>query len=523
MDSLTKTRFVFYTVWDNSVKRDFLVFVKGDTNLHKWSGGIGLISSTTANTIVLTAAAATLGFDTSGTVIINGTTYTYTGVTSATLTGVTADPTGEADGSVVLAGVVTNANTPDSAFTGDFLKTIGNQVYVGSYSSRLVYVSSDSSYTDFTVPSPTIAGSPELLTLDNLGRGIGVINGEAYISAGYSDWYNIKFELINVDTDGLTRKTTVNKQEAPGLGSAMGHEYIDTVGNGLIYLTRDNKVRMLGTFTNLDKTSFPIISLPIQTEIENETFTPVQGDTSDGEIKTVGDKVYLTSVSGGTTYLYEIRESLTENGEIVAERFWQPPQIWGIARVALIDGVIYGHSISNPQIYQLWDTEQWYDDSPSDDSLPYDCVMRMAYKNIGKGELLNLDMIYVEGYMPEGTQLKSRFYGEYQGSESSQELLINNPEEKKYAKFFTGFSSPGMGDSSLGDNPLGEGLTETEMLQEQLPKFRKIIDVVTSEMFEYGIEIYSEAVDSRWEILALGTNAQKSNNDPIFIRNKTNL
>ena len=518
MTSLTNTRFVFDAVWNNTVKRDFLVFVKGDTNLHKWSGGLGTIASTTANTIVLNDTAASLGFDTSGTVIINGTTYTYTGVTSATLTGVTADPSGEADGSVVVAGVVTNANSPDANLTNDFLKVINNQVYVGSYSSRLIYVSSDTDYTNYTVPSPTISGSPELLTLDNLARGIGSITGDAYISAGYSDWYSVKFELINVDTDGLTRKTTVSKQEAPGLGAAMGHEYIDNMGNTIVYLTRDKKVRALGVFTNLDKTSFPMVSLPIQTELFNETFVPVQGETSDGELKVVGDKTYLTSVSGGTTYIYETRETLNENGAIVAERFWQPPQIWGISRVAIIAGVEYGHSIANPQIYQLWDTEQWHDDSPSDEYLPYDCVMRMAYVS-ARDKLMNIDMIYTEGYMPEGTPLKARYYGDYQGSTTSQELWVNKTEAPvRLAKFFTGFSSPGMGDSSLGDNPLGEGLTETELSQEQLPKFRGLINVSQLDIFEYGLEFYTEDVESRWEILALGANAQKSNNEPTFLR-----
>ncbi len=524
LTSLTKTRFVFDTVWDNSVKRDFLVFVRGDTNLFKWSGGVATIVSTTANTIVLNADAATLGFDTSGTVIINGTTYTYSGVTSATLTGVTPDPTGEADESVVVAGVVTNATTPDPALVNDFLKTINNQVYVGSYSSRLIYISSTSDYTDYTVPDPILIGSPEFLTLDNLARGIGVISGEAYISAGFSDWYRIRFKLINVETDGLTRQTTVDKLDAPGLGSALGHEYIDNNGNSIVYLTRDKKVKQVGVFTNLNKISFPTISLPIRTELKNETFSPVQGETSDGEIRSVGDKIYLTSVSGGTTYIHESREILNERGEISSEKFWQPPQIWGISRIAVIAGVEYGHSIANPQIYQLWDTEQWNDDSPADEALPYDCVMRMAYRRGEnrediRSDIISSDMIYVEGFTPEGTQLKARFYGDYQGSTSLQELWVNkttNPENR--ATFFTAFSAPGVGGSSLGDNPLGEGLTEEELSQEQLPKFRKIINISQVDVFEYGLEIYSEDVDSRWEVLALGTNAQKSKRDAIFIR-----
>src|SRR3990167_6738186 len=64
--SLTLTAFVFDTVWDNTLKKDFLVFVRGDSNLFRWDGGIGKIASTTATTIVLTATVASQGFNTSG-------------------------------------------------------------------------------------------------------------------------------------------------------------------------------------------------------------------------------------------------------------------------------------------------------------------------------------------------------------------------------------------------------------------------------------------------------------------------
>lgn len=523
--SLTNTRFVFDTWWDNTAKRDILLYVKGDSNLYKWSGGMGLIASTTSNTIVFSTNAASLGFDTSGSVTINGTTYTYSGVTTTTLTGVSGDPTGEADGSVVVAVPVTNATTPASGFNNDFIKTINNQVHVGSYTSRLVYISSSTDYTDYTVPSPRLYGSPEVLTLDNLARGIGVVNGNAMISAGSSDWYNISYKDITVDASGNTIQTEVAKFEAPGNESALGHEYIANAGNSIVYLTRDKQLKRIGTFTNLVDPTFASLSLQIKDELKNQTFTPVQGTTSDGRVDSVGERIYLTSASGGTTYIHETRESLDDTGQVVAERFWQPPMIWGIIGVSLIAGVEYGHSIANPQIYKLWDTDQWSDDSPDDEDLPYDCVLRMAYRNHGDRELMiKLNQSFYEGYLPEGVELNSKVYIDYQGAESLQESYINRPavddnDTGNPATFYTGFESPGLGDSSLGDNPLGEGLRETELSQEQLPKFKCIVDATEVNCFEYSLEVSSEALDSRWEIIALGTNAMPSDQDPTFIRN----
>lgn len=518
MTPLTLTRFVFDTVWDNTLKKDFLVFVKGDSNLHRWDGGIAVIASTTVNTIVLTETVASSGFNTtSGSVLINGTTYTYTGSSASTLTGVTADPTGEANGSVVLSAIVTTATTPASGFENDFLKVINNQVWVGSYSSRLIYISEDDDYLDYTVPSPRAPGDPELLFLDNLGRGIGSNLGEGYISAGTSDWYRVRFQQITVSTT-LTEQTIVDKLELSGQEAALGHEYITSAYGSLVYLARDQQLKMLGQFTNSSQVKPVTISLQIKDELSNQTFTPVQGETSDGEVKTVGGKIYVTSATGGLTYIHETREALDESGQVVSERFWNPPQVWGISRVEVINGVEYGHAIANPQIYQLWDTEQWFDDSPSEENLPYDCVAFFAYRNAGKDRnaLLDLNMMFYEGYMPQGVNLKSVLYFNYQGSSGTNEKDINS--SSSLATFFTGFMSPGLGDSSLGDNPLGEGLTEEELSQEQLSKFRKINGVGKVNCHEYAPKVYSDEVNARWELLTLGGNEVINTKVPTNLR-----
>lgn len=70
-----------------------MVFCDGVCNLSYWNGAVGTVASVTSNTIVLDEVAATEGFTTTGSVLIDGTEYAYTGVSSKTLTGVTPDPT----------------------------------------------------------------------------------------------------------------------------------------------------------------------------------------------------------------------------------------------------------------------------------------------------------------------------------------------------------------------------------------------------------------------------------------------
>lgn len=79
---------------DGGSKVNKIVMGNGVDNMMVWNGATGTVASVTSNSIVLNEVLQGEGFDTAGKVIINGTDYTYTGTSSATLTGVTPNPTG---------------------------------------------------------------------------------------------------------------------------------------------------------------------------------------------------------------------------------------------------------------------------------------------------------------------------------------------------------------------------------------------------------------------------------------------
>lgn len=514
MTGLTLTRFVFRPWWNNTLKKDELIMVKGDSNLHMWQGGIGVVSSTTANTIVLTTSVASQGFDTaSGSVRVNGTVYGYTGTSGNNFTGVTPDPTGEANGSAVFSEVVTTANPSSGSngfatFLNDFINIIGNRLHVGSYTSRLTYISDDSDYTNFTVPATRAPGDPEILTLDNLGRGIAASQGKALISAGTSDWYVISYIPITVGST-LTEQTIVDKKPVANLQAALAHEFIDNVGDDVVYIDQNNQLRMFGTFKNLNTRQYPSLSLPLKAELENEDFTG-------GHIRTVNDLIYIVAPISGKDYMHETRQVVSPSGEITSERFWHTPQIRNLSRIAVIGGIEYGHSNANPQIYRLWDTRQWHDDSPTDEPLPYDSRLRMSYRHGARAsDLLVFDKIFYEGYMTPGSDLTARVAYDYQGASGLVETTVNSISDA--ATFYFANSSISLGDSSLGDNPLGDGVTLNFDDQDLLPKFRAIPLLNEINCFEFQIDIYSSEIDSRWEILRFGPNGIKSQQNPTFL------
>lgn len=607
--SLSLTRYVFDAWWDNANKKDKLLFVRGDSSLFSWAGGVAKVASGTSSTIVKSdtsktwaqegfdaSSLATIGgsstqfditntagntyrytFDGTGTdpvitstsvpvgtyvyigaqnfsaannglfvvtasaanyfevtnasgvaesnktigtgfiytkfkkvLLIGSTPYAYTGGESTTtLTGVSPSAAAVAADSVAISAVITNPNTPDSAFTSDFIRVVNNQAYIGSYVSRLVYVSSNSDFTDFSQPNPRTTGSAALLTLDATGKGIGVRQGNAHIFAGTSYVYVVTFTQITVGST-LTEQVNVARQDLANLESAYAHEFIDTVGESLVYLSQNQQLRTFGTFRNIVAPKFPSLSLDIQDELKNEDFTG-------GHLRSIGDYIYATAPVNGRHWMYQTRELIDVEGNITAERIWHPPQISNISRFAVIDGVVFGHSNANPQIYQVWDTGQWHDDSPSDEPIPYVCVARFAYQNNKRRQGLAIfDKVYFEGYIADGSLLSANIYFDYQGNSGLQQVIINSIESP--ASFFTGNQPPSMGDASLGTNPLGDGIVEESDDQELLPKYRVIANLNPTNCFEYEIEMFSTDPDCRWEVISLGVNAKKAEDQATFIR-----
>lgn len=517
LSSLTATRYVFDKWWDNTEKKDRALFVNGSDNIFHWSGGFATVLSSTLNTITKTGSTSwqQAGFasNTAGEkkIMIDGVEFTYTGGESTTtLTGVTPSALSIVVGATALQSVQTTTDKPAANFANDFLKVINNQVYIGSYTSRLIYISDDTDFTNYTVPVPRAPGDPELITLDATGKGIGVRRGNAHIGFGTGGWAVISFSDITVGST-LTQQTRVDISPVTHLGAPYAHEFIDVVGDTLIYLAQDQQVRTFGDFTNLYAPAYPSISQNINTELTEQTFTG-------GTLKCIGDFTYLSAPLEGRTWLYQVREGVGPNGEIINERLWHSPFIWNLTKVDEISGVIVGFSNANPQIYELWDTDQWYDDSPADEQLPYECILAFGYESKGRREgLISFDKVFSEGYISIGTPLSLRVNYNYEGSLAVVEVPINSNQRPAY--LFAGTSPASLGDSSIGDEPLGQG-TEDNNGQNNLAKYKVINSLAKQDCFEYQLQYFSNAANAQWEVLAKGTNAELSDNQANFIINK---
>jgi hypothetical protein len=413
-------------------------------------------------------------------------------------------------GDIAIQSVQTETSLPMAGFRSDFIKVINNQAYIGSYSCRLCWISANDDFTDYTVPATRVAGDPEMLTLDGSLNGIGVRSGNAWIAYGSGEWANIIFSDITVGTD-LLQQTKVDVVPVTKLGSAYAHEFITNSGDNIIYLAKDQQVRVLGDFNNLFTAGYPSLSQEINSELAAENFTG-------GGMKSFGDFLYLTAPASGKTYLYQQRQSVNDRGNVVAERLWHSPQIWNATRIDEISGVIYAFSNANPQIYQVWDTNQYYDDSPSDEQLPYTAVLAFGYRNGGRRQgIINFDKIFSEGYITKGTPLNLLINYDYQGANGQVTVPVNSIDRPAYT---FGASISSLGDSSLGEHILGDEIKDVNNPNGDLVKYKVINSLGLQNCFEYQPIYYSDAVNSQWELLATGVNLVLDEQEATFIINK---
>lgn len=473
--------------WDASEGIDILPFVAKDSNIYTWSGCIAEIDSTTSNTITKTGTdtwAEARALSGSGTVVINGTEYAYTGGdTTTTLTGVTPDPTGEADGSVVMQKVSTISNKPGSGLTNDLIEILNNQVYVGDYTSREVYVSVSSDITDFsTISTPREVGEAALFALDNAPTAFVVQEQVMYMSAGKSDWYATKIELQNSGTAFIENISVEKLKNAPQQ-AAKEKDLVANIKNSVVFISNEPTLDELGRLENINTPQSKPLSDPIKPNFDSYDFTG-------GDIKYWKNQVFIAVPVEGIVLIYDIN-----NG------WWQPPQQMPIAKLSVYDGKLIGHSSTVSESYELFP-----DNTFADLGNPINMQAVFAYRNFGDRTLLKqFDEFYSEGYLSSNTNLDLTLQYDYAGGTSVKEFTISGADPTITVG---GVSGGPLGSLPLGAGPLGSVLEGGS----DLKKFRQINGVSHVDFHEMRAIYSTTDTSAQFELLAHGPQVRYSQN-----------
>lgn len=487
------TELNFAEWWSSSEVKDFLLIVDGTADLKMWSGGITTFASATVNTITKQGSTtwAEERFLLAGTrsVVINGTTYAYTGGEgTTTLTGVTPDPTAGAHavGSIVIQSLRTTSSLISSAVELDIITVHQNQVYVADSERRDVYVSKNTDYTNYSFTSPTrLPGEGAILTLDSPAIGFAVQENSVYISGTQKEWYQTKFTL----SSDLTKETlTVDRLKTGPEQGALSQSAIGKIKNSVIFVSKELTVDTLGRVESIDTPESRPLSDIIKAELASyDTTIPP-------DIKYFKNNVYIAFPSEGKVLVYDL-----------ARKLWQPPQILPVRKFAIIDSELYGHSNSVPETYKLFD-------GTSDNTNPIDARAAFAYRTYGRPDWKkSFDEWFTEGYISSNCTLQVAHKYDFGGFTTINEREIDGDDE---TILFSTITDNSLGKYPFGSQPLGS-ITDSP---DDLAKFRCVHDFQDVDFYEHQVLYQDNDIDTQWQLLRQGGNVELSKSENIDIK-----
>lgn len=507
---LSTVAYNFCTYWNTTESLREVLFVNGTSNIFRWNGATAVVLSTTAATITKTGTDSwsDAGFYVSQagrSVVINGNVYTYTGGEgTTTLTGVAPSPAGEVPGSIVHQSVVTTANSAmsgiTSTFTNGLIANLNNQIFVGSLTSSVMWLSKVNSFTDYTGSTPRQSGEGGSLILDQNLVAFNVQGAvdapTMYISAGQDLWYKVTFTDF-VSATGASGQTLGALPIKTGKRQgAISQAFVSSMKNNTITVTNETTIDQIGVMENfLTQIQTVNISDPIKLDIDSYDFT-------DGSIFYFRYYIYVAVPKEGLVLVYNI---------VTAS--WEAPQTLPISRFYIVDGELYGHSYSTSESYKLFTgyADRVYSGFPG---FPINAKWVFSYQNFGtRTYRKSANMFYIEGYINANTIAQATLTYELDGCATTRTFTIDGSDTQIVC---IPASESSLGKQSLGKQKLGgAGATSIQNLP---PKFRVVKTFNNKDFFECSVSLEVLGTDNRLELIAFGLNSMPATQIDTQIR-----
>jgi len=482
----------FASVFNDTRKIDEVLFAGGNARFFSWSGALGLVASSTTNTIDLTADIGSLGFAASGTVSIAGTTFTYTGFTGTQFTGVTPDASGLSANDVAHERIAsrTISGVP-SDWTSDHVGVFRNQPYIGSNKSRLVFVGNATDYTNFT--TSTAVGGARNLTLDDTCAGFVPSKKSMIIFGNAESLFEIKY-IISADQ-------TKEYYEIERLATSPSQGVISPnakirVKNAVMYITNEKTLDSVQFTENINDEQV----LPISDLIKND-FDAI--DFTDASVDYWDRNLIVSVPAEDLVFMYDLERGL-----------WQAPMRFANATIGMFDvdedGNLIGHDAFKSQSYKVFVGD-------NDGGAAIESTAVFAYNNFGNRFAKKRFSSYVQdGYISANGTLTRTLDYDYRGGRSSVAIPFSGSELDYVYKIE---DSGGLGKAPLGERSLGgSSLVPTETQR----RFRYADGLIPIDFYELRVSYSMDTLDGSWRLVAHGSDTITTDtqiNDITRIRN----
>lgn len=487
----------FTTVFDDIRIIDKMLLATGTDSLTSWSGAILKVSAVTSNTITVASGTWGIkGFATTGNVVIDGTTYAYTGGSDTdTLTGVTPDPAGSV-GKYAFEPVVNESLTDvPTTYKIDFANVYQNQVYLGSRSSRLVLVSSRIDYTLYTLVADNnrAAGDPNEFLLDDNSAGFLPTKQSMLMFGSSNTVMEVKYVLSADQTkEAFTIQHVINGSNQ---GSLAPNARLSINGN-IYYVNRDKQLGVIQVGSSLTQS----LDDTNPSELVEKDFKSF--NWTDSQMISWERNIVVVVPKANVLLLYQIDDAL-----------WQAPQIFANIDIGMVsiddDNRLIGHSYTKNVSYVLFD-----ETTNNDIDAEIDTIAIFAYNGYGeRSRNKDFGMYYQDGYITSGGKLTRTLLFDFEGAGGS-DIQSFKGTETNYLQ--SAGVSAGLGGAPLGERDLAGGspqFVDTEK------RFRYIDSLVARDFYELQVSYSQKELGASWRLVAHGPDVDlNSNNNNDILR-----
>ena len=421
--------FSFVDGMTSSETANYTYFTNGFETLRRFRIAFGSMATTTGATTTLNSvsgydSADDIGFNTSGTVTIDGSDYSYSGISGWNLTGMTGSSTLTAlSANEGIISTVETSGFTDSPGTSTALVIKDQRLYAASQNS--VFCSKIDDFQDFSFSSPRVASEGEVVIFPEGGNKINALAVRPnYVAVFKKDYIgSLKFTDFSADLSDIPVIDTLAAEIDIG---AVNQKSVVNKNFSVIFSNNDIGLSELTRLENKDFDETISLAERIRNSINDYVLT----DSSIG--------IYKNKI------LHAVRDSADFNNKIIVydfryDRFTEFSG-WNANDFAVYgDYLYYGDSI-NQNVYKAFNDE--YDDN----DLPYTTEWKTKWVNFGYPDnWKEAGYLFVEGFINKETSLDFTIYLDEGGKLTSKKVVITGSGDYVAKNVGTGF----------GTNPFG--------------------------------------------------------------------
>ncbi|MEA3272251.1 MAG: hypothetical protein U9P90_01120 [Patescibacteria group bacterium] len=394
IDGMTSSETAMYTYLTN-----------GNESMRRFRVGFGSVASSTTATATLNSVAGhdsvdDIGFNTTGSITINGTDYAYTLINGWDIGGFSNLPSIAANTGIISAIETTGFTDPPGTSTALLIKD--QRLYAASENS--VFCSKIDDFRDFSFASPRVASEGEIIIFPEGGNKItGLGMRPDYVAVFKKDYIGkLQFKDYGENLSDIPVVNHVAREINVG---AVNQKSIVQKNFSVVF--SNNEIGM-SELTRLEYKDFDeAISLTerIRPSIVDYTLT-------DSVVGIIGNRI-----------LHAARDNSSFNNVIIVYDFARDRFTkftgWNADSFTVYNNELYYGDSLNQNVYKIFDSE--YDDN----DLPYITEWKTKWVNFGYPDRWKeIERVYVEGFINKETSIDFTIYLDEGGDLTSKIVTI---------------------------------------------------------------------------------------------------